>query len=47
MKTLNIITNEETAKELANIYTTEYNAVKTEIIQLPTGEYKLFIQFEE
>lgn len=47
MKQLNIITNEKTAKELANMYTTEYNAIKTEIIKLPTGEYKLFIQFEE
>ena len=47
MKTLNIITNEKTAKELANVYTTEYNAIKIEIIQLPTGEYKLFIQFNE
>ncbi len=46
MKTLNIITNEKTAKELVNMYTTEYNVVKTEIIKLPTGEYKLFIQFE-
>jgi hypothetical protein len=47
MKTLNIITNEKTAKELANMYATEYNVVKTEIIKLPTDEYKLFIQFEE
>ena len=47
MKQLNIITNEKTAKELANMYTKEYNVIKTEIIKLPTGEYKLFIQFEE
>ena len=46
MKTLNIITNEKTAKELSNMYETEYNVIKTEIIQLPTGKYKLFIQFE-
>ena len=46
MKTLNIITNEKTAKELANMYETEYNVIKTEIIKLPTDEYKLFIQFE-
>jgi hypothetical protein len=29
------------------MYTKEYNVVKTEIIKLPTDEYKLFIQFEE
>ena len=47
MKTLNIITNEKTAKELANMYATEYNVIKSEIIKLPTGDYKLFIQFEK
>lgn len=47
MKTLNIITNEKTAKELVNMYETEYNVIKSEIIKLPTGDYKLFIQFEK
>lgn len=47
MKQLNIITNEKTAKELAIMYETEYNVIKSEIIKLPTGDYKLFIQFEK
>jgi hypothetical protein len=47
MKQLNIITNEKTAKELATMYATEYNVIKSEIIKLPTGDYKLFIQFEK
>lgn len=47
MKQLNIITNEKTAKELVKMYETEYNVVKSEIIKLPTGEYKLLIQFEK
>jgi hypothetical protein len=47
MKTLNIITNKKTAKELATMYETEYNVIKSEIIKLPTGDYKLFIQFEK
>jgi hypothetical protein len=29
MKQLNIITNEKTAKELANMYATEYNVIKS------------------
>lgn len=47
MKTLNIITNEKTAKDLVKMYETEYNVIKSEIIKLPTGEYKLLIQFEK